>query len=52
MTAPGSAQDASSIRIGNSLDLLDHLFVIERGVVEARPADPLRRDNAAVGEPS
>jgi branched-chain amino acid transport system ATP-binding protein len=36
----------------HSLDLLDYLFVIERGVVEARTADPLRRDHTAVGDPS
>ena len=28
----------------HSVDLLDHLFVIERGVVEARPAGPMRSD--------
>jgi branched-chain amino acid transport system ATP-binding protein len=36
----------------HSLDLLDRLFVIERGVVEARPAGPAQSDDAAVGEPS
>jgi branched-chain amino acid transport system ATP-binding protein len=34
----------------HSVDLLDHLFVIERGVVEARPAGLVPRENVAVGE--
>ena len=34
----------------HSLDLLDHLFVIERGVVEARPAGAARSGTVAVGE--
>jgi branched-chain amino acid transport system ATP-binding protein len=36
----------------HSLDLLDQLFVIERGVVEARPAGAARSDEVAMGEPS
>jgi len=36
----------------HSVDLLDQLFVIERGVVEARPAGAARSDNVAVGERS
>jgi branched-chain amino acid transport system ATP-binding protein len=36
----------------HSVDLRDHLFVIERGVVEARPPGPGRSDNAAAGERS
>ena len=35
----------------HSVDLLDHLFVIERGVVEARPAGPVESD-VALGESS
>jgi branched-chain amino acid transport system ATP-binding protein len=36
----------------HSVDLLDHLFVIERGVVEARPRGALPSDDDAVGERS
>jgi branched-chain amino acid transport system ATP-binding protein len=36
----------------HSVDLLDHLFVIERGVVEARRAGTVPSDDVAVGERS